>query len=378
MSHEIFISYSTRDPLIAESICEHLEGRGIACWIAPRNVPAAMEWDLAILEAIEAANLILFILSSESNESKYVKRELMFAVSAGKVILPLRVENVQPSKNLRFSLLPHQWVDAFPPPLSGHFEKIAAEIRRAVDTVNCEVPVKPDPHDRQAVRDVVAPPESVVETVLTETGIAPLPPPQASPTLLSSPPTAEAQCPGDSLLRGFFAMVIISVLWMAVPVAVAGAIHGIAFGTDGESNPNLFSGEPETPAERVYHWIDSMVQRGTPGFQAGLFLGGAIGGLIALLNWFCYIATALRQRRPLGRVLDELMDGWDFSLLFVAGAVFILSLLTDTGHSWIVPILVAGVAWIVGGIVYRVSIHPKNLARQQRILGLLHKADEDV
>ena len=34
MAHDVFISYSTKDKVIADAICANLENRGIRCWIA--------------------------------------------------------------------------------------------------------------------------------------------------------------------------------------------------------------------------------------------------------------------------------------------------------------------------------------------------------
>jgi len=40
MSHDIFISYSSKDKPIADGICASLETAGIRCWIAPRDIAA--------------------------------------------------------------------------------------------------------------------------------------------------------------------------------------------------------------------------------------------------------------------------------------------------------------------------------------------------
>jgi hypothetical protein len=40
VSAPIFISYSSKDRDIAETICQALEARGLDCWIAGRDVHA--------------------------------------------------------------------------------------------------------------------------------------------------------------------------------------------------------------------------------------------------------------------------------------------------------------------------------------------------
>ena len=38
MAHDVFISHSSKDKPIADAICANLEGTGIRCWIAPRDI----------------------------------------------------------------------------------------------------------------------------------------------------------------------------------------------------------------------------------------------------------------------------------------------------------------------------------------------------
>ena len=38
MAHDVFISYSTADKTAADAVCAILEGNGVRCWIAPRDI----------------------------------------------------------------------------------------------------------------------------------------------------------------------------------------------------------------------------------------------------------------------------------------------------------------------------------------------------
>jgi hypothetical protein len=129
MAHEIFISYSTRDDRIAEAVCQALEQSGIPCWIASRDIPPGTDWDELILSGIEECQMVLLLLSSQSNKSEHVKRELLFAVDCHKDIVSLRTEEVAPSRKLRYALGAHQWVDGFPPPLAQHLKKLASDLQ---------------------------------------------------------------------------------------------------------------------------------------------------------------------------------------------------------------------------------------------------------
>jgi hypothetical protein len=58
--------------------------------------------------------VLVVVFSGEANDSKYVLREIETAVSEDKILIPVRIEKIQPSKVMKFLLGPHQWIDAFP------------------------------------------------------------------------------------------------------------------------------------------------------------------------------------------------------------------------------------------------------------------------
>ena len=102
MKRVVFISHSSADRAIAEQICSFLEGHGLPCWVAPRDVTPGKNYGAAILDAIDECSVFLLILSSESNKSGQVVREVERAASSNSTIIPFRVEDVQPSRNLEF------------------------------------------------------------------------------------------------------------------------------------------------------------------------------------------------------------------------------------------------------------------------------------
>src|SRR5215469_16876229 len=108
MSHDVFVSYSSKDKPTADAVCATLESRGIRCWIAPRDILPGMDWTDAIIDAIVGCRLMVVIVSGHSNFSEQVKRELTTAVGEGKPLIPLRIEDVTLSKHMRYFLsTPH-------------------------------------------------------------------------------------------------------------------------------------------------------------------------------------------------------------------------------------------------------------------------------
>jgi hypothetical protein len=118
--HDVFISYSSRDKPIADAVCASLEAKGTRCWVAPRDVLPGTNYPRAIVEAIETSRVMVLIFSSYSNDSPHVVRELTHAVSKGVIIIPFRIEDIQPSKDMEYLIgIPH-WLDAMTPPLESH------------------------------------------------------------------------------------------------------------------------------------------------------------------------------------------------------------------------------------------------------------------
>ena len=130
-SHDIFICYSARDKTVANAICAVLEAEGIRCWIAPRDIVPGADWGESIIDAINDAQAMVLVFSSNANEAQQqIKREVERAVNKGIPVVPFRIENVLPTKALEYFLSTPHWLDAFTPPLDGHVRELADSIKR--------------------------------------------------------------------------------------------------------------------------------------------------------------------------------------------------------------------------------------------------------
>ena len=129
MKHRVFISHSSKDKTIGDEICRFLEGNGIPCWIAPRDVMPGKNYGAAIVDAIDECAVFLLVLTSESNRSGQVVREVERAASSDSVIIPLLVDAVQPSRNLQFYVSSSHWLDATEKPLAKHLGKLLEAIK---------------------------------------------------------------------------------------------------------------------------------------------------------------------------------------------------------------------------------------------------------
>jgi hypothetical protein len=127
-AHDAFLSYAAEDRAVADALCAGIEGTDIRCWMAPRDILAGRDWPEAILEAITSARVLVLVFSSHANDSVQVLREVERSVSKHIPLVPVRIENVAPTKSMEYFLGASHWLDAFEPPLDMH-------IRRAADAV---------------------------------------------------------------------------------------------------------------------------------------------------------------------------------------------------------------------------------------------------
>ncbi|MBI3515706.1 MAG: SUMF1/EgtB/PvdO family nonheme iron enzyme, partial [Proteobacteria bacterium] len=147
MAHDVFISYSSKDKPVADAACAALEAAGIRCWIAPRDIMPSMEWGEAIVDAIAGCRLMLLVFSQSANESPQIRREVERAVNKGVPVLPLRIEDVAPTKSLEYFMGTVHWLDALTPPLQEHLQRLTQAVSALlqIDIAARPAPAPPTP-----------------------------------------------------------------------------------------------------------------------------------------------------------------------------------------------------------------------------------------
>ena len=101
---EIFISYSSKQNLIAHEICQAIREAGFRCWMAPESIPSGNDYQEMIPDAISSAKIILLILTPDSAQSRWVQKEVGSAIGAGKIILPYQIVAFELNKKILFLL----------------------------------------------------------------------------------------------------------------------------------------------------------------------------------------------------------------------------------------------------------------------------------
>jgi len=163
MAHDVFISYSSKDKPIADAICAHLEAAGVRCWIAPRDITPGEDWPTAISQAIAQGRVLVLVFSAHSNASEDVSRELYLAANHKLVIIPFKIENIEPEAGKQYYLARTHWLEALNPPTQ---EQIQNLVERVKTLVPLKGPATPD--------DQIQSRSSTVTVLPSGAGIQPL------------------------------------------------------------------------------------------------------------------------------------------------------------------------------------------------------------
>lgn len=106
-----FMSYSREDTVKQRRIIRELRERGINIWVDVENlVPGTPTWEREIERAIRGATGIIVLLSPESNNSEWVRREISFGEQHRKRIFPVLIEG-DDNTSTPLRLTNHQRVD---------------------------------------------------------------------------------------------------------------------------------------------------------------------------------------------------------------------------------------------------------------------------
>jgi hypothetical protein len=164
MSADVFISYSTSDQQMANTIWTFLKSKGISCWMAPDSILPGEEWGDSILRGIQNCKIMVLVFSQAANDSGPVRSEVDRAVNARKVLIPFRIENVAPTGAMEFHIGRRHWLDAYRGPIERHL----GLLERAVNDV-----LHP-PDDKDAAPGPAAEGTLGQETLSRQTDIASL------------------------------------------------------------------------------------------------------------------------------------------------------------------------------------------------------------
>lgn len=91
-SIRVFLSYSSKDKEFAGQLKAELEYRGFKAFLAHEDIKPTKEWEGEIFKNLKACDAFIPLLSENFMESEWCDQETGFAVSDGKLIIPLKID----------------------------------------------------------------------------------------------------------------------------------------------------------------------------------------------------------------------------------------------------------------------------------------------
>jgi TIR domain len=79
LPHEVFLSHTNQDRGFVDSLAEVMRRHGLPVWYSQTNILGAQQWHDEIGAALRRCDWFLVVLSPQSVESTWVKREVMYA-----------------------------------------------------------------------------------------------------------------------------------------------------------------------------------------------------------------------------------------------------------------------------------------------------------
>ena len=128
----VFISYSSGDKSIADSLCSKLESNGIRVWYAPRNI-RFQDYASAIVDAITQCTYFVVIVSKNSLQSNHVLNEIGLAfkeLDRQIHIIPLKIDEQEMGPSFLYYLSRQQWAYASDPPIDRRLEEFVSSLCR--------------------------------------------------------------------------------------------------------------------------------------------------------------------------------------------------------------------------------------------------------
>lgn len=252
MPHDIFISYSTENADWANALCELIESNGFHCWMAPRDICPGANWGAEIVRGINEAKLMMLLLSTASNHSRQVAREVQLADSAQLGIIPILLEAIQPEGDFLYFIGNTQWLTAIGGAPQSHAATLLASVRTELANATARPAPDPAPGGRTA-----SPQNPDVVPIATSTGSSAA---AAQPALTPANPPAPVRPAAQ-----------------AVPAPQAEAPPAAPQTPVGQRLPAATAGSSKTP----WLWIG---------------LGAAV--VIAAGLWFAFFRTPAAPLRP--------------------------------------------------------------------------------
>ncbi|MBR5272807.1 MAG: toll/interleukin-1 receptor domain-containing protein [Clostridia bacterium] len=105
-----FISYSSKNQTSADAMRELFKKHNIDTWMAPYDIPAGSEYAEVLYDALTGCSCLVLMLTDVSQNSQWVKKEVNIAITNGKTVIPVKLEDVELNSSMKLYLNDQQIV----------------------------------------------------------------------------------------------------------------------------------------------------------------------------------------------------------------------------------------------------------------------------
>jgi formylglycine-generating enzyme required for sulfatase activity len=137
----VFMSYSRKDDAVMQRIVAFLREQGIKVWVDNEKlIPGTPVWEKEIEKAIQSASAVIVVLSPDSKDSEWVRREISLSDQFRRRVFPIMVRGDEET-SISLRLINRQFVDirdyegvglrALEAALSTYLEELKAQEQKA-------------------------------------------------------------------------------------------------------------------------------------------------------------------------------------------------------------------------------------------------------
>lgn len=105
-----FISYSTKNQTAADAMRQLLRKNGVDTWMAPYDIPAGSEYAEVLYDALTGCACLVLLLTGDSQNSLWVKKEVNIAISNCRTVIPVKLEDMELNSAMKLYLNDQQIV----------------------------------------------------------------------------------------------------------------------------------------------------------------------------------------------------------------------------------------------------------------------------
>jgi TIR domain len=111
LAPDAFLSHSSKDDALAQSLCQLLESQGIRCWLAPRDVTPGRAYAEECVRGIEASQSFVLLASENAVASVQVMSEVEQAHKRAKTIYTILIGKPKITQELDYYISRLDWIE---------------------------------------------------------------------------------------------------------------------------------------------------------------------------------------------------------------------------------------------------------------------------